>query len=76
MTLESAVGPGISGIREKGVRPFSPFVILNLFQDNKPRLRVIPKQVRDDEGGERLAQFPDDEGGGGLTQVRDDENGN
>jgi hypothetical protein len=25
------------------------FVILNLFQDNKRRLRVIPKQVRDDE---------------------------
>jgi len=25
------------------------FVILNLFQDSKHRLRVIPKQVRDDE---------------------------
>jgi hypothetical protein len=33
MTLESAVGRGISGIREKSVRPFSPIVILNLFQD-------------------------------------------
>jgi hypothetical protein len=25
------------------------FVFLNLFQDNGPPLRVIPKQVRDDE---------------------------
>jgi hypothetical protein len=34
-------------------------VILNLFQDNKPRLRVILKQVQDDEGGE-LIQIQDD----------------
>ena len=26
-----------------------PLVILNLFQDNGPPSRVIPKQVRDDE---------------------------
>ncbi len=32
-------------------QPTLPFVILNLFQDNKPPLRVILKQVQDDEIG-------------------------
>ena len=68
MMRGNAAGRGISDIRGKGVRPFSPIVIPNLFQDNKPRLRVIPKQVRDNEGGGNCRKLRATEGAAALTQ--------
>jgi len=67
MMRESAVGPGISGIRGKGAKPASHR--LNRIDVRHPELvsgyqsppRVIPKRVRDDEGGGRLKQIQVDE---------------